>query len=163
MALRGHPLKDEDFKKKNILTVSWDPKASYHWDSGITIGRYLEGLKNGHLTGVECDHCKRKVIPPRYNCEVCFKPMSRFVELPDTGTINTFSITYINWDRSAVEKPNLPAVIEIDGTTPSVGIMHILGEVDPKEIKIGMKVKAVWKPENEREGSILDIKYFKPL
>ena len=54
-------------------------------------------------------------------------------------------------------------MIDIDGTHPPVGIMHMLGEVDPKEITIGMKVKAVWKPSEEREGSILDIKYFRPL
>jgi len=44
-----------------------------------------------------------------------------------------------------------------------VGIMHLLGEVAPDDVKIGMRVKAVWKPPEEREGSILDIKYFKPV
>jgi uncharacterized OB-fold protein len=43
-----------------------------------------------------------------------------------------------------------------------MGILHLLSEVDPKEVKIGMKVKAVWKPAEEREGAITDIKYFKP-
>jgi len=57
----------------------------------------------------------------------------------------------------------LPAVIEIDGASKGMGIMHLLGEVEPGDIKIGMKVKAVWKPEEEREGSITDIIYFKPL
>ena len=64
--------------------------------------------------------------------------------------------------RQAHEKPELPAVIEIDGASPGMGIMHRLGEVDPKKIRIGMKVKAVWKPAAEREGSITDIKYWKP-
>jgi uncharacterized OB-fold protein len=41
--------------------------------------------------------------------------------------------------------------------------MHLLGEVDPKEIKIGMKVKAVWKETQDREGAITDIRYFKPI
>jgi hypothetical protein len=41
--------------------------------------------------------------------------------------------------------------------------MHLLGEVDPDAVEIGMKVEAVWKPEEERTGSITDIKYFKPL
>ena len=41
--------------------------------------------------------------------------------------------------------------------------MHYFGEMKPEELKIGMKVKAVWKPEKERTGSITDIKYFKPL
>ena len=43
-----------------------------------------------------------------------------------------------------------------------MGIMHVLGEVDPQEVKIGMRVKAVWKPPKERSGAITDIKYFKP-
>ena len=59
--------------------------------------------------------------------------------------------------------PEIPAVIDIDGTSPAVGIMHKLGEVDPQAVRIGMRVQAVWKPPEEREGSILDIKYFKPL
>lgn len=161
MELRGHPLNDKAFKEGHVLKVSWDPKASYHWDTGIAIGRYLEGLKRGHLTGVVCDHCKRTVIPPRLFCEVCFRPMSRFVKLPDTGVVNTYSVTYVRWDRVRMEAPIIPAVIDIDGTDPRVGILHLLGEVDPKELKIGMKVKAVWK--GTREGAITDIRYFKPI
>ena len=173
MKLRGHPLRDENFKRGKILTVESDPKASYHWDAGVASGHYLQGLKEGRLTGVVCDHCKRTVIPPRFFCEVCFRPMSRFADLSDTGTINTYSVTYVRWDRTRLSTPLLPAVIEIDGTTsgPSApkgalahpGIMHLLGEIDPKEIKIGMKVKAVWKSEGEREGAITDIRWFKPI
>jgi uncharacterized OB-fold protein len=59
--------------------------------------------------------------------------------------------------------PEIPAVIDIDGTRPPVGIMHMLSEVQPEEVKIGMRVEAVWKPADEREGSILDIRYFRPL
>jgi uncharacterized OB-fold protein len=39
----------------------------------------------------------------------------------------------------------------------------MLGEVDPDHVKIGMRVKAVWKPEEDREGAITDILYFKPF
>jgi uncharacterized OB-fold protein len=50
-------------------------------------------------------------------------------------------------------------VIKLDGA--DTGLTHIIGEADPSEVKIGMRVEAVLK-EN-REGNILDIKYFKPL
>jgi hypothetical protein len=89
--------------------------------------------------------------------------MDNWVHLPDTGTVNTFSLCYVTWDMQYLEEPQIPAVIDIDGTRPSVGIMHMLGEVKPDDVKIGMKVQAVWKPAEEREGSILDIKYFKPV
>ena len=55
------------------------------------------------------------------------------------------------------------AVIAIDGASPHMGILHKLGEVDPEKVYIGMRVKAVWKPEEEREGAITDIKYWKPI
>jgi len=54
-------------------------------------------------------------------------------------------------------------VIEIDGASKGMGIMHMLSEVDPGDIEIGMKVKAVWKRPEEREGAITDILYFKPV
>jgi uncharacterized OB-fold protein len=53
-------------------------------------------------------------------------------------------------------------VIEIDGTDKA-GLLHILGEIKPDAIRIGMKVKAVWKQPSERTGSITDIHYFKPI
>lgn len=42
------------------------------------------------------------------------------------------------------------------------GLVHKIGEANPKDVKIGMQVEAVFKPKEEREGSINDIKYFKP-
>jgi hypothetical protein len=51
-------------------------------------------------------------------------------------------------------------VIAIDGSDG--GFLHTLGEVEPGEVTIGMKVEAVWKPVGERTGSILDIEYFRP-
>ncbi len=79
--------------------------------------------------------------------------------------MNTFSICHVNWDASRLPKDaprHLPAVIEIDGASEGMGILHLLGEVDPNEVKIGMKVKAVWKAASERTGAITDIQYFKP-
>ena len=159
----GVYLRESDFKEKKILFNEWDPNARYAWDAGVAIGRYLDELKEGRLTGVRCNKCHRTVIPPRNFCEWCFRPMDDWVHLPDTGTVNTFSLCYVTWDMRYLTDPEIPAVIDIDGTKPLVGIMHMLGEVDPKQVHIGMKVQAVWKPPEEREGSILDIKHFKPM
>ena len=159
----GVYLRESDFKEKKILFNEWDPNARYAWDAGVAIGRYLAELKEGRLTGVHCSKCRRTVIPPRSFCEWCFRPMDDWVQLPDTGTVNTFSLCYVTWDMGYLTEPQIPAVIDIDGTKPLVGIMHMLGEVGADQVKIGMKVQAVWKPAEEREGSILDIKYFKPV
>ena len=159
----GVGLKETDLQEKRVLFTEWKPNAQYAWDAGAAIGRYLTELKQGRLIGVRCRHCHRTVLPPRVFCEWCFRPMDDWVYLPDTGTVNTFSLCYVTWDMQDLKDPNIPAVIDIDGTQPLVGIMHKLGEVDPQAVQIGMKVQAVWKPAEEREGSILDIKYFRPV
>ncbi|MFQ6015423.1 MAG: Zn-ribbon domain-containing OB-fold protein [Anaerolineae bacterium] len=159
----GTPLSSADFKEGRVLTTRWVPKARYAWDAGVAIGRYLAGLKEGKIIGQRCRQCRRVVVPPRGFCEWCFRAVDEWVELQDTGTVNTYSLCYVTWDMRRVKEPEIPAVIEIDGASKGMGIMHRLGEVKPDEVKIGMKVKAVWKPADERTGAITDIEYFKPL
>ena len=159
----GVALRESDFVEKKILFTEWTPNAQYAWDAGIAIGRYLAELKQGHIIGTRCHLCRRTVVPPRNFCEWCFRPMDEWVYLEDLGVVNTYSITYVRWDMVRVKEPIIPAVIEIAGASKGMGIMHLLGEVDPEEVKIGMEVKAVWKPAAERTGAITDIKYFKPV
>jgi uncharacterized OB-fold protein len=165
----GTPLSEGDFQDGKILFNHDELKGNFAWDTGIAIGTYLAGLKSGKMLGALCTNCNKIVIPPRTVCEWCFRPMDEYLELPDTGTVNTFSLCYVTWDVKRIKEPEIPAVIHIDGTSslksgPIMGgIMHMLGEVDPEKIEIGMRVQAVWKAPEDREGSITDILYFKPI
>ncbi len=159
----GYSLSESDFEEGNILFNFDKLNGLYAWDTGVGIGTYLASLKNGVILGSHCPSCRRTVVPPRVVCEWCYRPMDEFVPLKDTGTVNTYSLCYVTWDVQRIKQPEIPAVIEIDGASPLHGIMHMLGEVDPQDVKIGMRVRAVWKPPRERVGSINDILYFKPL
>jgi uncharacterized OB-fold protein len=159
----AHGLSDDDFKHGKVCTTRWTHDAKYAWDRGVAIGKYLAGLKQGKLLAVRCAKCSRTMVPPRAFCEWCFKPIDGWSELKDTGVVNTFSLCYVTWDVKRITEPLIPAVIEIDGASRGMGIMHLLGQVDPKKVHRGMKVKAVWKPAAEREGAITDILYWKPL
>jgi uncharacterized OB-fold protein len=44
-----------------------------------------------------------------------------------------------------------------------MGILHLLGEVRPEKVRIGMAVEAVWRSDDERTGAITDIRYFRPI
>ncbi len=162
----GTALSDQDIRSGKIFVTEDSLDCAYAWDMGVAIKRYLAELKKGKIIATECRKCRRIMLPPRLFCELCYIPCADWRYVKDTGVVNTFSICYVHWDASRIkegEKPHLPAVIEIDGASQDMGIMHLLGEVEPDQIKIGMKVKAVWKPEKERTGSITDIKYFKPI
>ena len=154
-------LTDKQFRSG--ITVDFAVDARYAWDAGIAIGRYLEGLKEGKILARVCHGCERTLVPPRMFCEQCFRPTDEWTEVKDTGTVNTFSLAYITWDMRDLKDPDIPAVIDLDGASPGIGIMHKLGKVDPDSVHTGMRVKAVWKPREKREGSILDIAYWTPI
>lgn len=159
----GTSLSEADIESGRVLSVRARLHAEYAWDAGLAIGRYLEGLRAGQILGVRCRRCDRVVVPPRAFCERCFGPVDDVVPVADTGTVNTFSLCYVTWDVRRISTPLLPAVIDLDGTSPRVGILHVLGEVVPEVIRVGLRVQAVWKPAAERQGAITDIRYFKPV
>jgi hypothetical protein len=161
--VRGTPVRSADLKKGRVFTTTYVPRIQYAWDTGQAIGRYLEELKNGRLIARHCNNCQRIMIPPRMFCERCFRPTHDWVVVKDTGTVNTFSLSYVSWDVRRLKKPEIPAVIEIDGASTGMGILHVLGNVKPKAVRIGMRVRAVWKPAKQRTGSITDIAYFEPI
>ena len=158
----GVEIEPKDLDSKRYLFTGYKTSLAYSWTSGVAISRFLDGLKDGELWARECDGCHRIMIPPRMYCEEDFRPTDRWVRVKDTGVVNTFSISYVNNDASRRKKPILVAVVDIDGASKDMGILHLLGEVEPQAVKIGMKVQAVWKRKPKREGAITDIKYFRP-
>ena len=158
----GEAIETEDLRKGRIPVEHWKPKAKYAWTAGIAMSRFLEEMKNGRIIARKCHKCGRTLVPPRMFCELCFRPTDEWVYVKDTGVINTYSISYLAADASRLKEPIIVAVIELDGASKGIGIFHHLGEVKKDDVKFGMKVKAVWKPEKERIGAITDIKYFKP-
>ncbi|HEX9891805.1 MAG TPA: Zn-ribbon domain-containing OB-fold protein [Actinomycetota bacterium] len=154
-------LTDPEFRDA-VGAVDFAVDARYAWDTGVAISTYLRGLKEGRILARECRTCRRILVPPRMFCEECFRPTDRWTEVADTGRINTFSICYVRWDMVALDPPEIPAVIEIDGATKGMGFLHKIAEVSPDDVTVGMEVQAVWRPEAERTGSILDISHFRP-
>jgi uncharacterized OB-fold protein len=100
-------------------------------------------------------------VPPRLFCEQCFEKLDEWLEVGKRGEVHTYTVAHINIDGTKLKEPIIWAMIKIDEVHG--GIVHKLGEVNPKDVKIGMRVEAVFKDKKERTGSMLDIKYFKPV
>jgi hypothetical protein len=159
-------LKLKDIQSGKVLSSKYKPNLKYAWDNGVAIGRYLAELKNGRIIGKKCRVCKRVLVPPRLFCEICWRPTDEWTYVEDTGTILTFVVSHVNWDASRVkegERYHTPAVIELDGAGKDQGILHLIDNIEPYDIKIGMKVKAVWKSPEERIGAITDISHFEVI
>ncbi len=157
-----------------LILNYWHIACNYRRPPGEALSRFLDGLKGGKILGTRCDGCGRVLIPPRIFCEWCFKDVDKWLEHPGTGTVSTYSLSYIGTDPAErFEKPVIVAVIWFDETLRAVkssktvlhaaGILHKIQGIDPEKVKVGMRVRPVWKKPEEREGSILDIAYFTPL
>jgi uncharacterized protein len=73
--------------------------------------------------------------------------------------VHTFTLLYQDIDGSIRRSPEIIAFVSLgDG-----GIVHKLQEIEPDAVVIGMQVEAVFKPKEERQGTILDIAYFRPV
>jgi uncharacterized OB-fold protein len=161
----GTEITAEEARKERYLLTRYETELQYSWSAGKAIGRFLTGLRDGELWGRRCAGCGRTMVPPRMYCEQCFRPTDEWVNVQDSGRVVTYSVSYVNADasRREGEEPIVVAVVEIDGASPMMGILHLLGEVTLEELAVDMRVKAVWKPRRERRGAITDIRYFKPV
>ena len=150
--VRGTPLDEKALRHGKTFSVTYAPKLRYAWDTGQAISRYLAELKEGRLIARACRKCERVMIPPRMFCERCFRPTDEWVYVKDTGRIFTFSLCYVSWDVRRLKQPEIPAVIEIDGASPGMGILHVVKRITPGKVRVGMPVRAVWKPSPSELG-----------
>jgi uncharacterized OB-fold protein len=161
--VRGTQLNAAEFDHGKAFLTSYTPDLRYAFDTGEAMGRYLAELKEGRLIARRCRKCDRVMVPPRMFCERCFRPTDDWLFVKDSGTVNTFSLCYVSWDVRRLKRPEIPAVIEIDGASPGMGILHLIRKVRPKAVHVGMRVAAVWRAPSKRTGSITDIEYWKPM
>ena len=130
------------------------------YSAGAIGSRFLIELRDKkRIMGTRCPACNRVYVPARSICKDCFGQLDEWVEVSDRGTVLTYAVDHESKPIQPVEPPIIYGIIQLDGA--DTGFVHMLGEVDPEQLRVGMKVQAVFK--EERVGNILDIKYFKPL
>ncbi len=137
-----------------------DMAVVYRYTAGIAGERFfLEIKENARFIGTQCVKCNVTYVPPRIYCERCFENIENaWVDVGKRGVVHTYSVAYIDENGKRLDKPIVWAFIRI----ANGGLIHMIDEVDPKDVKIGMVVEPAFKDKVERIGSITDIKYFKP-
>lgn len=148
---------------KNVQLRSWEGEipVQYLYTFGLAGERFFREIKEkGKIWGTRCSQCQITFVPPSLYCERCFERMEDWVEVGSRGEIHTYTVCYRGMDGLPKDSPTVLALIKMSGAEG--GLVHRVGEVDGKEIRIGMKVEAVFKPQPQRKGSILDIEYFRP-
>lgn len=139
---------------KSMISVPYD------WWAGDTATRFFRTIANEcKFVGTKCEKCNKVFVPPRKTCPQCLTPGLGWVNLGDEGELVTFTVARKKLAAIPYEVPAIYGLIRIDGA--STAMLHRIAEIDPAQVKIGMRLKA--KFADERKGHITDIEYFKPV
>jgi uncharacterized OB-fold protein len=121
--------------------------------------RFLLALKEGRILGRRCPATNRVYCPPRAGSPTHGIDMGEFVDVKDEGTLTTFCVVNVAFEGQVMKVPYIYGAILLDGAdTP---FLHLI-DMNAREARMGLRVKAVWRPEKEREGSFTDIRHFVP-
>jgi uncharacterized OB-fold protein len=121
---------------------------------------FLRGLEEGKLLGARTGNDGKVYFPPKEADPATGLELDNYVELPDTGTITTFAIINIPFAGQRIKPPYVAAYVLLDGA--DIAFLHLIQEIDATEVRMGMRVEAVWKPREEWGLGIDNIEYFKP-
>jgi len=143
-----------------VRTVTGEIDITYRYAYGEHYDRFFREMRdNKRIMGVKCPKCGAVLLPPRPYCGFCFTPVDEWVPLADEGELLTYTVIHLPFIGQPTEPPYVYAFIKLDGA--DVQFPNILGEVEPADIRVGMRVKAVW--AEQRKGTLHDIKYFRPV
>jgi uncharacterized OB-fold protein len=121
---------------------------------------YLLGLEQGRLIGQRCPVCSKVYVPPRGACPVDGVPTVENVELPDRGIVTTFCVVNVPFYGQKITPPYVAAYVLLDGA--DIAFLHLILECDAADVRMGMKVEAVWRPREEWVPGLQNIEYFRP-
>jgi uncharacterized protein len=121
---------------------------------------YLRALKDGKLIGARTGPTGKVYFPPHEADPATGLPTTELVELPDKGTVTTFAIINIPFMGQRIEPPYVAAYVLLDGA--DIPFLHLVSEIDASEVRMGMRVEAVWKPREAWGLGIDNIEYFRP-
>lgn len=147
---------------EQVQSVRTPIRMEYSYTPGRALSAYLRAMKHKRILGDQCPDTGQVFVPPRGVSSVAGKPTRPdLVELPAAGYVESFNITRVPIKmRPDLKPPYVSAWIVLDGA--SVGFLGLVVNIEPEDVRIGMRVRAVWKPDGELEESAQNILGWEP-
>jgi uncharacterized protein len=135
-------------------------RLDYEFTAGIAQTRNLRGLEQGKFIGQRCPKCGKVYMPSRGSCPVDGVPTDEEVELPNTGTVTTYCVVNVPFAGQSIEIPYICAQILLDGS--NLSFMGLIQEIPTDEVRMGLRVEAVWVEPEELGPTMASVKHFRP-
>ena len=129
--------------------------VALHYESPAApaVTRYAQALIDGRIIGQQCTgDCGLIYVPPRDLCPIDVIKLTAAddVVLGDRGTILNFTVvTPVQYPGQEETEPFARVSIALDGPGGMLQLQEVL-DTPVSEVRVGMRVAAVWRPEAER-------------
>mgnify|MGYP001477241532 CR=1 FL=1 len=143
-----------------VTMINAPARVEYRLRGGRALDRFLEGISQGRILGERCGVCGQVIVPLKGMCPRDGVPTAEEVELPGTGTVTTFAVNNLP-DPRAPEVPFVSAYVLLDGA--DLPMLALVAGVPADRVRMGMRVRAAWRPREEWDRSMANIKWFEPL
>ncbi|MFD7078005.1 Zn-ribbon domain-containing OB-fold protein [Nocardioides sp. NPDC059952] len=150
------PAGDSEEVSRIVTPVSLD----YHYAASPEESSFFRGLAEGRILGQRCPKCRKVYVPPRGACPTDGVPTAEEIELSHVGTVTTFCIVNVPFLGQKIKPPYVSAYVLLDGA--DIALQHLILDIPAEEVRMGMRVEAVWKPRDEWGTSIENISHFAP-
>jgi uncharacterized protein len=147
-----------------LLDLAAPAKFPYDYSCGKVGSFFFKALRDEKkIYGRKCAKCGKVYIPPRPVCGPCYAPTKEWVEVGPQGTLECFTVVHFSFlDPLTGKKRPVPygyGLIRLDHADSR--IQHFLSVNEEAKLKVGMRMEAVF--NDDREGKLSDIKWFKPV
>ncbi len=143
-----------------VRTLITPIQLRYTHSASAEESRYLRALAAGRIIGQRCPACGKVYVPPRGACPTCGVPTTTDVPLPDTGTVTTFCVVNVPFQGQRVPVPYVAASVLLDGA--DIPFQHLILGCEPADVRMGMRVRAVWQPPERWGTTAANIDHFEP-
>ncbi len=147
-------------EREPVTMMAATTRLDYVFTAGVAQSKNLHGLEQGKFIGPRCPKCKKVYTLSRGSCPTDGVPTDEIVELPNTGTVTTYCVVNVPFAGQSIEIPYICAQILLDGA--NLSFMGLIQEIPTDEIRMGMRVEAVWVEPEELGPTMASVRYFRP-
>jgi uncharacterized OB-fold protein len=102
---------------------------------------FLKYLEEGKVMTTRCSKCGKAYFPPKMDCPSCMDSEAEWFEIPNPGTLLTYTIVHYGPSGFEDEAPYALGIAEFEGGLRMFGRFN--KQIEEKDIRPGMRIKVV--------------------
>lgn len=144
-----------------VRSVRTPIRLVYDFVPSAAAQAYLRAYAEKRILGHRSPVDGAVFVPPRGVDPRHGTAIDETVDLADTGHVGNFCVTHLPIPgRDDLEVPYVSAWIHLDGA--DIGFLGLVAGCATEEVRIGMRVRAVWKPDEQLGPTAENVLYWEP-